>query len=71
MKFNLEERIQQIKDCGQSVIDNAESIYGAYKYPQGVKITINLPCDAMPGITVEKEFTPEGIVERMCVRDLP
>ena len=34
-----EEIIQNIKDCGQSLIDNAENIVGDYKYARGFTIT--------------------------------
>ena len=36
--------VEQFKDCGQSIIDNAETIVGGYKYQTGdldVTITLN------------------------------
>lgn len=66
MKRNSrEELIQNIKDCGQSIIDNAEKIANDYKYESSVTITCypNLR-DEAPRIVVETEFHPEKIVER-------
>ena len=31
-----EKIIQNIEDCGQSLIDNAETIVGDYKYAKGI-----------------------------------
>lgn len=60
-----EERIQQIKDCGQSIINNADSIYGNYEFPQGLKIIIDMPIKGAPTITLERNFAPECFVERL------
>ena len=32
--------IQNIKDCGQSLIDNAENIVGDYKYARGLWLIV-------------------------------
>jgi hypothetical protein len=63
--YSKERFIQNIKDCGQSIIDNAEKIAGDYKYQANVVITC-YPCehDNYPRIVVETEFSPEKIVER-------
>lgn len=60
-----EEFIQNIKDCGQSIIDNAEKIAGDYKYETSVTITCypNF-IDEAPHIVVETEFIPEKVIER-------
>lgn len=60
-----EELIHNIKDCGQSLIDNAEKIANDYKYNTSVVITCypNF-CDEAPHIVVETEFIPEKIVDR-------
>lgn len=59
------ERVQQLKDCGQSIIDNADSIYGDYGLPQGLKVTIDMPIKGVPTITLERSFAPEGLIERL------
>lgn len=70
MKMNWkEEIIQNIKDCGQSLIDNAENIVNNYKYNEGLTITIYPESDgSCANIIVEHVFYPEKIVERYKVR---
>lgn len=56
--------IRAIKDCGQSVIDNAENIYNSFEFSSnGVEINIVVTDKAIPSITVIKEFLPE----RFCI----
>ena len=60
-----EEVIQNIKDCGQSLIDNAENIVSGYKYPRDFTITCYVSDrDESAYISVDTEFTPEQLVER-------
>jgi len=60
-----EEIIQNIKDCGQSLIDNAEKIANDFKYHTDLTITCYpTEKDRAPRIIVETEFIPEKIVER-------
>lgn len=57
--------IQNIKDCGQSLIDNASNIVGNYKYVNNYIITCHVSeMDEMPHIDVNISFYPEGIIER-------
>lgn len=57
--------IQNIKDCGQSLIDNAEKIVRDYKYRQGLVITCYVDeYERAPYISVETEFVPENIINR-------
>lgn len=63
--FSREERIREMKECGQSIIDNAERIYGDYKYPQGMKIIIELDANKLPSIQVIKNFHPEGLIDKI------
>lgn len=65
MKHSKEEIIQNIKDCGQSLIDNAEKIANGYKYHTDLTITCYPTMrDEHPRIVVEQEFVPEKIIER-------
>lgn len=60
-----ENLIQNIKDCGQSLIDNAEKIANDFKYHTDLTITCYpTEHDQCPHIVVETEFIPEKIVER-------
>ncbi len=58
-----EELIQNIKDCGQSLIDNAEKIYGNYKYGSSLIITC-YPFEDFPRIVFERELIPENVIDR-------
>ena len=59
------ELIQNIKDCGQSLIDNAEKIADNFKYTTDITITCypNVK-DTYPHVVVEQEFVPEKIIQR-------
>ena len=60
-----EEIIQNIKDCGQSLIDNAEKIANDFKYHTDLTITCHpTEKETAPRIVVETEFIPEKIIER-------
>lgn len=59
--YSHDELIQQIKNCGQSIIDNAESILGDERYFMRVNISFDiLRLKAqVPSIEIKREFTPE------------
>ena len=60
-----EEIIQNIKDCGQSLIDNAENIVSDYKYAKDFTITCYVSeRTESPYISIDAEFYPEKTVER-------
>ena len=60
-----EQTIQNIKDCGQSLIDNAEKIANDYNFTRGITITCYVDeKDEAPYINVESSFYPEKFVER-------
>lgn len=57
--------VQNIKDCGQSLIDNAEKIANSYKYPCGITITCYVDeTERNPYISVDSDFIPENFIER-------
>ena len=65
MIWSTEELIQNIKDCGQSLIDNAENIVSKYKYRSGLTITCYVDDrDSAPYINVDADFIPENFIER-------
>lgn len=58
--------IQNIKDCGQSLIDNAENIVGDYKYARGFMINCFVDgINEAPHISVGVDFCPEHFIERL------
>ena len=68
MKWTTEEVVQNIKDCGQALIDHAESIAGDYQYRHyGLVITCRVnESDREPWIEVYTEFVPENFVKRFA-----
>lgn len=65
MFLTREEIIQNIRDCGQSLIDNAEKIATDYKFSKNLTITCWMDeRDEAPYISVDASFIPEKFVER-------
>ena len=65
MGFTREEIIQNIKDCGQSLIDNAEKIVCDYKFTTDLTITCYVnERDNAPYINISTEFLPENFIKR-------
>ena len=52
--------IEAIKDCGQSLIDNAEEIAGDYEFETGVDITISLKPQQFVEIKVATTYLPKA-----------
>ncbi len=54
--------VQKVRNCGISLIENAESIAGDYKYQHDLRITIDIPVTDKepPDISVDTSFYPEG-----------
>ena len=66
MRNTREELIENIKDCGQSLIDNAEKIVADYKYTRNLTITCWVDeVNEAPYITVDAGFYPEKFIERI------
>ena len=67
MVWKREDIIQNIKDCGASLIDNAEKIVPNYNYRcSGMTITCYVDEEnRAPYISVNTDFVPEGFVKRM------
>lgn len=60
-----EEIIQNIKDCGQSLIDNAEEMVGNLKFLTDITITCYVSENGhAPYISVSADFIPENFIER-------
>jgi hypothetical protein len=58
------EMIQRIKDCGQYIVDNAESILGDEKYIRELYLTMNFwDIGEAPYISVNKDIIPDGYME--------
>lgn len=63
--YTREELIDQIKHCGQSIIDNAESILGNERYFESITIIfdINRNRTCIPDIQIQRRFVPELEIE--------
>lgn len=62
--------IRQIKDCGQSVIDNAEKIYNTFEFSTGgLKVMIDIDIRGAPEITVMNKFLPEAFMKSIGVKN--
>lgn len=60
--------IKQIKDCGQTIINNADKIAGGYKWQaEGLDIWIHLEYYDCPSINVEHDFFSDNIDEYAIV----
>ena len=63
MKIEREERLKQIRQVGQSIIDNAASILGNEEFRCGLIISAEFNPRELPVITVKRTFIPEGVVK--------
>ena len=67
--MSREDFVQQVKACGQSVIDNAEKIYNGFQFQtEGVQIVIDVDMKCIPPITVVNKFFPEGFIKGIGVK---
>lgn len=59
--YSREELLTQIKNCGQSIIDNAESILGDERYFMRVNVSFDILRlrAEIPILEIKREFTPE------------
>lgn len=65
MILTREQIIQNIKDCGQSLIDNAENMVGDYKFFRDITITCYAnESNEPPYISIDTSFVPESFIER-------
>lgn len=64
-RVKREERVQQIRDCGQFLIEKAETLYGEYRCRGSLRIVIELGTNTQPKMTVERSIVPDTFIERM------
>ena len=65
MIYTREDIIKNIKDIGQSLIDNAENLMPDYKYFRDITITCYAnEGNEAPYISVDTSFIPENFIER-------
>lgn len=63
--YTREELINQIKACGQSIIDNADTILGDERYFLKVTVAFDIyrSRHTEPVINIDRMFTPEQLIE--------
>lgn len=59
-----ENGIRQIKEIGESLILNAESIVGTEKYLCSICIRAEISPGTIPEIDISRTFFPEGYLEK-------
>ena len=58
-----EERVKQLKVCGQTIIDRAEDFIGDNNFVMGYKIIIEIEPAAIPEIILEKKIFPHKVAD--------
>lgn len=63
--YTYDELINQICECAQSIMDNAESILGNERYFNNLEVSFQIfrSRSAYPTVQVTRNFTPELEVE--------
>ena len=63
--MTTERLVEIVKNCGQTIIDNAESIVGDYKYQTEITVSFTVGMvDAFPEIEATARWVPEKKAER-------
>ncbi|MFQ9178135.1 MAG: hypothetical protein ACLS6Q_07810 [Christensenellaceae bacterium] len=66
--MTAEKLIETVKNCGQSIIDNAESIVGDFDYHMQINVSFTVGMsDSLPEISVENTFIPENEIGTKCI----
>ena len=65
--YSRNELIEQIKHCGQSIIDNAESILGNERYFESITVIFDINRDRnwKPNIQIQRRIIPESEIENI------
>lgn len=63
--FGRENRIQQLKDCCDSIKENAADFIGNEEFPVNWKISIVFECNSFPVVRLERESLPSAVVKNM------
>ena len=66
--MTTERLVEIVKNCGQTIIDNAESIVGDYKYQTEITVSFTVGMDnQFPEIEATSRWVPEKETERKGV----
>jgi len=63
--ITTERLVEIVKNCGQTIIDNAESIVGDYQYQTKITVSFEVGMvDSFPEITATSQWCPEKEIAR-------
>ena len=66
--MTTEQIVKTVKNVGQSIIDNAESIAGDYRYQTDLDIQVSIPVTGGSArVDVSTSFVPEKEIEDKCI----
>lgn len=63
--FTKEKRIEQLKACAQTIINNAEEMVGAFEFDISLDVVIHMECHAAPEIEVMRRITSREIIDSL------
>lgn len=63
--MSIEERVEQLKLCCESIIENAEAIVKGIEHPIETKVVINIPTHQTLTITIEQETYSKKILQHI------
>lgn len=67
-KLSTEERIEQLKLCCLTIMDNADAIVKGIEHQIDAKVTINIPPQGTLTITLEQEIYSDRVLKHIVNR---
>lgn len=59
-----DELVRKVREAGESLIKNAESIVGSEEYLTSLYISIDFSPNEIPTISINRDFIPEKTIQR-------
>lgn len=68
-----EDLVQEVKNCGESIIKNADSIVGDERYflKAIVQFVVQRNADGLATVQISREFIPENVIEQISKEEKP
>lgn len=63
--MNREKLVEYIRECGKSIMDNAEQIANNFDYQTEIDVSFHIGpgMEELPEIVVDSRFIPKGIID--------
>lgn len=61
----IEERVDHLKACAESIIKNARSIVGDEEFQQDLTVTIRLKHGEVPSVNIDRDILPERFMKEL------